>query len=356
MPANTYGWSPLKAVTDQRWRLIAAPRPELYDLRADPGEERNLIAEQRREASRLKQALKAIERSQESRRTASPEPDPELAADLRSLGYLSSSSSRAGEIDPKDGRDMLTELAEAKQLLLAGESVRAASILRHLVRRSPGNIPFLTQLGAAELAAGDADAALAAYRRAVSLNPQLDFLHLNLGRAYLELGRAEEARRELEVTLEINRRAAEAWLGLGELAHRAGESAEERRLLLEAVAAGTASALIRTRLGQIEMAGGDLAAADSHLRIAAGLVPDLAFTWLLWGDLAEARRRPTEALLRYRKAAAIEPASAVILLRLGRLELRTGAAAEGRRHLERAAALAPGSPEGREARRLLQGL
>ncbi len=35
MPAEVYGWAPLAAVTDGRWRLIAAPRPELYDVAAD---------------------------------------------------------------------------------------------------------------------------------------------------------------------------------------------------------------------------------------------------------------------------------------------------------------------------------
>ena len=38
MPATAYGWSPLKAVSDERWRLIVAPRQELYDHVADPGE------------------------------------------------------------------------------------------------------------------------------------------------------------------------------------------------------------------------------------------------------------------------------------------------------------------------------
>ena len=35
MPASAYGWSPLVAYSDQRWRLIVAPRPELYDFWLD---------------------------------------------------------------------------------------------------------------------------------------------------------------------------------------------------------------------------------------------------------------------------------------------------------------------------------
>ena len=43
MPATAYGWSALEAVSDDRWRFIRAPRPELYDFVADPAEARNLV-------------------------------------------------------------------------------------------------------------------------------------------------------------------------------------------------------------------------------------------------------------------------------------------------------------------------
>ncbi len=221
MPANAYGWSPLKALTDQRWRLIVAPRPELYDLQADPGEERNLITERRREAARLERELEAIERSFRAHPTAELPHDPRLAADLRSLGYLSGAQRAAGRIDPKDGIAMLAELEAAKELILTGRADRAAGILRELVRRSPDNVPFLTHLGEAELANGDSEAALAAYRRAVQLNPGLEFLHLNLATAYQKLGRPDEARAEFERALELDRRLAGA--------RRAGPALRRRR-------------------------------------------------------------------------------------------------------------------------------
>jgi arylsulfatase A-like enzyme len=37
-----YGWGPLRAVRQGRFKLIEAPRPELYDLESDPDEARNL--------------------------------------------------------------------------------------------------------------------------------------------------------------------------------------------------------------------------------------------------------------------------------------------------------------------------
>ncbi len=328
MPASAYGWAALEAITDGRWRLIAAPRPELYDLAADPAEEHNLLAEKRsgrvrgaqtrNVGRRLRALLEGLEAGFERRRGAEPPADPELDAQLRSLGYLSVTSVE-GTIDPKDGVKLLADFDRARQLMGAGDNRRAAILLAELVAKNPGNVPFRTRLAAAQLETGQAEAAIASYRAAVELNPRLDFLHRNFADAYLRLGRLEEARAEYRLTLELNPRFAAAWLRLAELAARAGRPAEERRLLLEAVAAGTSSAAIRSRLGQIEIAAGKAEAAAAHLVQATELAPAWPLPWLLRGQAVEA---------------------------LGDLDAAAG-------HYRRAAALAPGSKEGREARRRL---
>ena len=41
-PRYHYGWSELTAVRDGRYKFIAAPRRELYDMQTDPGEHTNL--------------------------------------------------------------------------------------------------------------------------------------------------------------------------------------------------------------------------------------------------------------------------------------------------------------------------
>ena len=60
-PWTTYGWAPLRALIDDDWKLIAAPRPELFDLAADPGESHDLIASERRRATALRDRLAALE-------------------------------------------------------------------------------------------------------------------------------------------------------------------------------------------------------------------------------------------------------------------------------------------------------
>ena len=334
MPATVYGWAPLTALTDRRWKLIVAPRPELYDLAADPGERHDRLATGREEgegaaaarraaraeARRLRDALRA--RQAGFARGDAPEAaaDPALAADLRALGYLPGRPDQGGTMDPKDGIALLDRFERAGELLAAGRAGEAAKALAELVAASPESVPFLSRLGSARLAAGDGEGALDAYRRAVRLDPRSEFLRLHLADALRRLGRTAEAKAEYRRALDLDPRSAPAWLALAELAHAAGETAEERRLLAEAVAAGTASAAIQARLGQLALAAGEAARAEEALARAVELAPGWATAWLLWGEAAEARGDRSVARDRYRRAAAVA---------------------------------GPGSPDGQEARRRL---
>lgn len=351
-PLSAYGWSPLEGVFDGRWKLIVAPRPELYDLGSDPGETRNVLNDQREQARRLKGALQAAQRSFKARKAEAA--DPELARSLQSLGYASGSgSSGKGTLDPKDGVPLLAEFVAAKEMTQRGEAKTAAAKLAELVRRSPGNIPFLTALANAQLAGGDGEAALATYRRAARENPRLDFLHLNLADAYARLGRAEEARKEYELTLELNPRFAAAWWGLADLAQKGGRPTEVRRLLTQAVEAGTESVSILVRLAEHEAKSGDAAASERHFRQAVELAPAWVPAWLVWGQLAENQGQLDRALERYLKAAEVAPREPAPLLGAGRVLQKKGDRDGARRYLERVIAIAPGSAEAREARRLL---
>ena len=121
LPATAYGWSPLEAITDDRWRYIRAPRPELYDFVTDPAEKENLVEKRPAERARLETALAALSGAGPAVTAPVVKPDAAVTEALASLGYHSGASgSRAGTIDPKDGIAMLAELDEAKQWLRDG--------------------------------------------------------------------------------------------------------------------------------------------------------------------------------------------------------------------------------------------
>lgn len=206
-PLVAYGWSPLEAMFDGRFKLIVAPRPELYDLVADPGETRNLLEgrqERRDEARRLKAALREAQRSFVARPAHSADAaDPELARALESLGYLSGSeTSGKGTLDPKDGPALLADFAAAGALI-QGNRPQAVAKLKDLVRRSPGSVRFLTALAQVQLDNGEGEAAIATFRQAVRENPKRVETHRVLAAAYRRLGRQEEARLEDEIILKL---------------------------------------------------------------------------------------------------------------------------------------------------------
>lgn len=356
LPASAYGWSPLKAISDSRWRLIVAPRPELYDFVADPAERRNLLAQRRDVADRLGRRLREWERAWKTREAPRPAPGGEVDTALRSLGYLSGAGTpRAGALDPKDGILLLATFEQAKELA-RGNPREAAARLADLVRKSPGNVPFLAELAAAQLQSGQGPAALETYRMALRETPRLDFLHLHYARALAELGRPDEAKAEYDLALRLNPRLAAAALGRAALETTAGRRGAALQILRRAVEAGTDSVTVLTELARLEGEAGESAAAERDLAAATTLVPGWAPAWLLWGERAEAAGDLATAAARYRKAAAAAPQDPSAFLRLGRLFLQQGRPADARAALEQAAALAPQSAMGREARRLLAGM
>jgi choline-sulfatase len=356
LPATAYGWSPLRAASDARWRYVLAPRPELYDFVHDPAETHNLVRDRPADAARLRSVLADVERRSTGRAAPAASAPPEVVAALRSLGYLSGSSPpRAGGLDPKDGVPLLKEFDRANEAMVGGRPREALPILEDLVRRSPGNVPFLSRLSDVQAVLGLHEAAVASVTEAIKLNPRLDFLHLHLANTYKMLGRLPEARAEYQAAVALNPRMSQAWLALGELAKRSGQAAEERRLLERAVDAGTSSAAILARLAQIEIASSELDAAGRHAAEATSLMPEFGAGWWIWGDVAQKANRRREAVQRYEKAIALGFGDARAYLELGKLLLAEKRMDAARGYLERAAATG-GSPAAVEARRLLSGI
>src|SRR5207248_10218285 len=56
-PFSSFGWSPLRSLATSKYHYIDAPKPELYDLQNDPGEQHNLANEQLALRSEMQQSL-----------------------------------------------------------------------------------------------------------------------------------------------------------------------------------------------------------------------------------------------------------------------------------------------------------
>ena len=357
MPLTAYGWSPLAAITQGTYRFISAPHPELYDLADDPEEVKNLIREQRDLTRSMRDQLLAMERETPKTQPDTVDRDPHMAASLRSLGYISGAARPEDDgIDPKEGIRLLADFAKSKDLLSHGQYKQARTLLQGLIDRNPSNIPFLTRLAEAHMHLNEQQEALALYRRAVSLNPHLDFLHLNLGAALRIAGDFKAAQASLEMATRINPRSAKGWLHLAEVVNLQGDLEAEHGILHHSLKHGVASATLLARLAQVEMKYKKWEQANRALEAATLLEPGLTVAWLLWGDLAEAQGEIRLALQRYSQAARYNPDDPTVYTRVGRIYVRSGDHANARKYLQIAVKKGADTPVGRDAAAMLETL
>ena len=103
-PNLQFGWSALHSLRSTRYKLIQAPRPELFDLLADPGEETNVFDRNPAVASRLKARLDRLmaETSQDAPAPEAADLDQETLERLAALGYVGAAACRRGR--PPRGR------------------------------------------------------------------------------------------------------------------------------------------------------------------------------------------------------------------------------------------------------------
>lgn len=201
LPRIHFGWSELRSLVGERHHVIDAPRPELYDLNADPGETKNLRADQRRVFAAMKEELDR----HPSQMTTASAVDPEEAARLAALGYVGSVRSGDEEgvlIDPKDGIADLEEMKRASAIERGGDIPAAIAVYRSIIDRNPRFVDAWLRLAAAHERLGATDEAEAAYRRAIETAPSLaSGIALSLGNLQLRAGKYREALAHAELAL-----------------------------------------------------------------------------------------------------------------------------------------------------------
>jgi len=350
-PWTSYGWAPLAGVRDAGYKLISAPRPELYDLRRDPGETENLLADgaaPRPDAAAAARRLRAALRAVEARPPAAAEAagDPETLARLAALGYVGGGDPPADEPppglpDPKDRIALREALTEADERLRRDRPAEALALFERVLAEEPANRFALSRSGIALRRLGETDRAAERLRRAAAADPAQPETRAALAEALLAAGRAEEAADAWAEVVRLQPRRASAWSNLGAALGRAGRPADAVAAMERALELEPGSAERRIRLAFAEHAAGRPADAARHLEEAAGLTgdafPHAGALGLILADLG----RPAEARPWLAASRPAEPDFPAARLRLARLAAATGEEAAARRALAEALRAAP---------------
>jgi arylsulfatase A-like enzyme len=263
MPWIDYGWAPLTALRGRDVKLIRAPRPEFYDLAADPGERRDLAADptKRREMARWASRLAEFGDPMKSL-AAGGSGGTSLGASereaLQALGYLGGAGPGAAgaPADPKDRIDVANALLEAHAAMQGGRLEAALAILVALERQEPRDRSVLQSLGKVYLRLGrprDAERVLLAF---TAVRPKAD-VSLLLGQIALAGGRIDECRRRLDEAERLEPEHGGIQIARGDLAARLGRRSEAEAYYRRAAAIdpGRAAGTAAARLEAIRRAG-----------------------------------------------------------------------------------------------------
>lgn len=290
LPWIFYGWSPLAAVRTGAYKLIEAPRPELYDLRADPAETLNLHAALPREAARLAETMRKLEGS--APRVGRAIDDAEALAQLEALGYVGAGGgdreAPAGLPDPKDRIAERDALLAAEDELRAGRFDSAVAHFDEVLVTDPANRFATLRGGIARLKQGRLSEAVERLEKAVALDPDRAESRNALADALARSGHPDRAIPHWQELVRLQPRRAEGWSNLGMALLAAGRPGDARDALRHAVEIAPDRLELRHNLGlaELAMARGALTAKDldaARAAVAAALAADPT----LAGDVAE---------------------------------------------------------------------
>ncbi len=370
-PRIHYGWSELRSLVRGRHHFIEAPRPELYDLEADPGERRNLVQREPAVAAELRRDLAALDEAFEPAAASDDETRRRLAA----LGYLGGGARDGGtrRPDPKDRIASLAELRRGFDHYRRGEWGLAVPAFEAVLADNPGIVDGWEYLALALRRLDRLDEAAAAYRGALAAS--VDAPHLLHGLAAVELDRRrpDAAREALARADELGAPEPRLARRLGLALARAGRFPEAVSVLRPLAETGEPAAV--TVLARALSEGGDQTAAAGELeRLLARVPGDAAASETLglvrlrqqrWQEASDASRRAVEidpgrveawnnlgvalysigrkgeAVDAWQRAADLDPDLHDVLYNLGTGAAALGRVEQARRALSRFVATAP---------------
>ncbi len=212
LPRLHFNWSELRAVETEKYHFIEAPRPELYDLAADPGETRNLYADKKAVSGELQARLKEMVRQYSADQELAEKTglDPALMERLKSLGYAgfsggSNSSANDKPLpDPKDRIQVYELISDAIAESQHGEYQASTEKLVAALKTEPASVPVHYLLGLNYYRLREFAQAAEEFQRVLQLSPDYELATFQLGLSYARIGDYDRAIEMLKHALELD--------------------------------------------------------------------------------------------------------------------------------------------------------
>ena len=202
-----FGWSELYGLTDARYRMIRAPRDELYDLERDPKEAASIAAERPQVRQAMRSALETLI-------AHTPIGAPSAVTDedrqrLAALGYVGGGSNASLSLpgdslaDPKDKVHVLEKYRHATELAGDLRFAEATVLYREVLADDPEMIDVWLQLAEVYTRQGMQVDAVQAFKEIIKRNPKDAGSLIGAAAGLLRLGKLDEAQQHGELAVSV---------------------------------------------------------------------------------------------------------------------------------------------------------
>jgi arylsulfatase A-like enzyme/Flp pilus assembly protein TadD len=353
-PRLHYGWSELQSIEDGRFKLIRAPRPELYDLERDPHETADLAAADPGRVQTLERALdERLAASGGGGIPKAPEAvDSETAERLMALGYTGGSvSARHLEDrprgDPKDKIELYNLLKQASTASAEGRLDEAIAKATKALAEDPEILEGHMLLGNFFKKAGRTREAIAAYKRALALDPDHQETLFRLALAYKDEGRLDDARTGFARARERDPRNGRVLWQLADIEMRQGRLPAAEAILKDALGRELERERFLLKLGECYLEEKRLDEAERSFLEALAKRPGLETAHFNLGLVHEERGEAAQAIAAYEAELAAHAKAYRAAFNLAKLLEKAGREREARERFLQVASMAPDFAVGR---------
>lgn len=350
-PRFHYGWSELKSLQDERYKLIIAPDLELYDLKQDPDEKQNLASSQ----SRILREMKAeadrfiASHSENALEMDYRKIDEETREKLAALGYIGTFADPTklkGKTlaNPKEKIVVFNKLSRAREIGLGGEVDKAIAMIKEIIADDPEIIDAYFSLGNIYFKQGDYADAVRYFMEALERRPDDTFTVINIANAYRRMGKSDEAERFILDHLEKGLEDSQLYFILGGIKVIQKKEEEAIAYYRKCLDLNPRSASSHNALAAIYLSRDDMANAEKHIRSVLELNPKMSNAHYNLAQLLEKKGRLQEAVDAYKKELAYSPRHYRACFNLSRLYRLLGEEQKEEKYLEKTIAMNPDFP------------
>lgn len=297
-----YGWSDLKSIQEQRFKLIISPELELYDLIDDPEEQTNLVSAFPEETRRLMRTAEQFieEKSRGAFDLDYQHIDEETRQKLAALGYIgtfSDQSSLEGKrlASPKEKIGVFNQLSQVKEWMLEEKYEEAVAQIQRIIDEDPEVIDAYFTLGNLYFRKREFAKALDSFLIAFEKRPRDAFTVINVANSYMGMGEYEEADKFVMSIIDSLPPDSQLYYVLGNIKNLKEEPEEAIKYYKECIKLNPSSASAYCALGGVYVNQKRLDEAESYLSKAKATNPtlrnlfyNLALLYEERGDLVKA--------------------------------------------------------------------